>query len=113
MIGIGITPVRAQTIFGLPVDIYLTTYANTTKVYANKTKFANALLPIQQSLVALDAYTTTYLIDFGTGPNTASGDTVTVALTKLQNWIAAIEVNGVTRAFFTDPFFADGLFSRQ
>lgn len=113
MIGIGITPVRAQTIYGLPVDIYLTTYANSTKVYANKTKFANALSLVEQSLIALDPSTTVYRVDYGTGPNTATGDTVTAALVKLQNWIASIEVNGVTRAFFSDPFFADGMFSRK
>lgn len=113
MIGLGITPVRAQTVFGLPVDIFLTTYANATKVYANKPKFATALSAVEQRLIALDASTTTYRISYGSGPNTATGDTVYAALIKLQNWIAALEVNGVGRAFFSNPFFADGMFSRN
>ncbi|WP_242183048.1 hypothetical protein [Sphingomonas sp. CARO-RG-8B-R24-01] len=90
------------------------TYANSTAVYANASTISPTLLDLQQRILILDPNTTAYLVDFGTGPNTPTGDTVLAALTKLQNWIAAIEAaaNAKPRAFFTDPFFADGMFAR-
>jgi hypothetical protein len=41
--------------------------------------------------LALGGSYSQYRVDYGSGPNTASGDTVYAALVKLQNWVAAIE----------------------
>lgn len=87
------------------------TYANSTQVYANNASFSPDFLDVEQRLLALGSRFTQYRVDYGSGPNTATGDTVYAALVKLQNWIAAIEADR-NRALFTDPFFANGMFAR-
>jgi hypothetical protein len=94
-----------------PAPTPTNTYANSTRVYANNASFSPDLLDVEQRLVALGSRFTQYRVDYGSGPNTATGDTVYAALVKLQNWIAAIEADR-GRAFFTDPFFANGMFAR-
>lgn len=67
------------------------TYANSTAVYANNPAFAPSLLAVQQRLAAMDASMAANDIDFGSAPNTPTGDTVYVALSKLQNRATLIE----------------------
>jgi hypothetical protein len=71
------------------------TYANSTSVYANQSSVLPDLLGVEQRLLALGGSYSRYRVDYGTGPNTATGDTVYAALVKLQSWVAAIETAGV------------------
>ncbi|MDN4633866.1 hypothetical protein QCD71_20295 [Sphingomonas sp. PsM26] len=96
-----------------PAPTPTNTYANSTKVYANNSAFSPDLVGVEQRLSALGGSYDQYRVDYGTGANTASGDTVYAALVKLQNWIATIEAANAPRAFFSDPFFADGMFARD
>jgi hypothetical protein len=100
-------PVIQLPTLPLPIN----TYANTTQVYANNLSFSPDLVDIEQRLLALGGSYSQYAINYGTGPNTATGDSLSVALVKLQNWIDAIEAHR-GRAFFTNPFFANGMFAR-
>jgi hypothetical protein len=96
-----------------PAPTPTNTYANSTRVYANNSSFSPDLVDVEQRLVGLGTRFTQYRVDYGSGPNTATGDTVYAALVKLQDWIAAIEAANAPRAFFSDPFFADGMFARD
>ncbi|WP_081504251.1 Ig domain-containing protein [Sphingomonas sp. PAMC 26621] len=80
-----------------------TTYANSTEMFANQDGFLASLTALQQRMIALDPGTTSYLVDFGTGANTSTGDTVFAALTKLQNWIAAVEAVANAPSFSGNP----------
>ena len=92
----------------LPFPLPEVTFANTTLVYANTQGFYAPLLAAQQRLMALGSYMTA--INFGNGPNT--GDSVYAAFVKLQDGVTAAEAANSNRAFFTDPFFANGMFAR-
>jgi hypothetical protein len=121
--GLGLTAMRtayveAMTLFdGLigaihpPVPTRGNTYANSTAVYANNSSFSPDLFSVEQRLSTLGGSYGQYRVNYGTGPDTASGDTVYAALVKLQNWITAIEADR-SSAFFTNPFFANGMFAR-
>ncbi|WP_277969325.1 hypothetical protein [Sphingomonas echinoides] len=95
----------------VPAPTPSNTYANSTQVYANNSSFSADLLDVEQRLLALGFRFTQYRVDYGSGANTATGDTVYAALVKLQNWIAAIE-GDLARPFFSAPFFSKGMFAR-
>lgn len=68
----------------------LTTYANNTLVYANNSDYSVYLIPIQQRITSL-GYSTTN--NFGTSPNTPTGDTIYGSLVKFQNTLDYIEAS--------------------
>jgi len=92
-----------------PIPLPDVTFANTTTVFASAQGYYSPLLATQQRLSALGLPTPS--INFGNGPNT--GDSIYASLVKLQNGIAAAENTSSNRLFFTDPFFADGMFARS
>lgn len=79
------------------------TYANSTQVYANASAFSPALIALQQRLVALGITVAGPYIDFGTGPDTPTGDTLYAALMKLQAIVAAAEAAIPAPTFSGNP----------
>lgn len=98
-----LTPGVITVTVSAPVPTPGNTYANTTQVYANNSSFSPDLVNVEQRLLALGGSYSQYRVNYGTGANTATGDTVSAALVKLQNWIAAIEI---TRAATQDNTLA-------
>ena len=93
----------------ITIPVPALTFANSTTVYANRTGFSDSIASVQQMLASL-GYPVN--INYGTASNTDTGDNIYVSLVKLENGIAAAEVVATNRAFFSDPFFADGMFAR-